>query len=180
MRHIGIALLAIALAGCAAPKPKRPPPKIEAAPICYSDAQCSAMWSEALIQLQNVSGMRLQTATDSFAQTFNPTSFDRLGGMARKMPNPDGSTTIEAQFTCRYECNNLQYSGLNLFILNVNLAGSRFAPSQPPSSAKPQPAPPAAAPSKAQYQQQQLDQLMQQNLPYEEYMKRYKAIMGNQ
>lgn len=32
--------------------------------------------------------------------------------------------------------------------------------------------------SKGQYQQQQIDQLMQQNLPYEEYQKRHRQIMG--
>lgn len=37
---------------------------------------------------------------------------------------------------------------------------------------------PSGMPSETAYRQQQLDQLMQQNLPYEEYQKRYRQIMG--
>jgi hypothetical protein len=47
------------------------------------------------------------------------------------------------------------------------------------SVAAPPPAEQAQQPMGEQaYKQQQLDQLMQQNLPYEEYRKRYKQITG--
>ncbi len=41
-----------------------------------------------------------------------------------------------------------------------------------PASVQPQPL------GEQAYKQQQVDQLMQQNLPYEEYQKRYRQIMG--
>ncbi|MFP5419903.1 MAG: outer membrane protein assembly factor BamE [Gammaproteobacteria bacterium] len=44
----------------------------------------------------------------------------------------------------------------------------------PPAAAQAQPQPL----SEQAYKQQQLDQLMQQNLPYEEYQKRHRQIMG--
>jgi hypothetical protein len=47
-----------------------------------------------------------------------------------------------------------------------------------PGSVVSPPATIPSAPSKAQYQQEQLNLLMQENLPYEEYMKRYKALMS--
>lgn len=37
---------------------------------------------------------------------------------------------------------------------------------------------PSGMPTEQAYKQQQLDQLMQQNLPYEEYQKRHRQIMG--
>ena len=48
-------------------------------------------------------------------------------------------------------------------------AGKPVTPAQPI---------PSGLMSKGDYQQQQLDRLMQQNLPYEEYQKRYKQITG--
>ena len=177
MRAIPVIALSLALAGCVAPQPKRPPPPIAPAPVCYSDEQCDAMWTEAMVQAQNLSGMRIQTATDSFLQTYNPTSFDRMGAMVRRMPNPDGSTTIEATFTCRYDCNNLNFEARNLFSASVKAVGARFG------SVAPMPVQQAAPVSQQapQVQQgltkeQQLEQLNRQGLSYEEYQRRYKAI----
>lgn len=48
-------------------------------------------------------------------------------------------------------------------------AGQPVTPAQPI---------PSGLMSKGDYQQQQLDRLMQQNLPYEEYQERYKQITG--
>ncbi|UCP00075.1 hypothetical protein LF844_09760 [Metapseudomonas lalkuanensis] len=179
MRAIPVIALSLALAGCVAPQPKRPPPPIAPAPVCYSDEQCDAMWTEAMVQAQNLSGMRIQTATDSFLQTYNPTSFDRMGAMVRRMPNPDGSTTIEATFTCRYDCNNLNFEARNLFSASVKAAGARFGSVVAPVPVKqaapaPQYAPPA---QQAQTKEQQLEQLNRETgLSYEEYQRRYKAI----
>lgn len=57
------------------------------------------------------------------------------------------------------------------------------AQAQPTPSQQPPPAPasaPSSMPSEAQYREIQLQNLMQQNLPYDEYQKRYRAIMGQQ
>lgn len=163
---------ALALAGGCAQQPSGPPPAISPTPVCTSKSQCDAMWSEALVQIQNISGMRIQTATDSFVQTFNPINYGRMGALARKVPKPDGTTTIEAQFTCTY-CGNLPYDSLNLFIANVNAAGAPFA-HQAPSSGSAQP----AASSEAKSKERQIYELQQRNLPYEQYQQEYRRIIG--
>lgn len=168
------------LAGCSQ-QPVGPPPKIDPPAVCSTKAQCDAMWAEAMVQAQNLSGMRIQTATDSFLQTFNPTDFGRMGAMARKVPQPDGTTVIEASFTCGY-CGNLAYDAVNLFTSSVKLAGSGFGPPRPTKSVSPADLPAGTAPnqplSRKEYQDTQIEKLMQENVSYEEYQRRYKAIMA--
>lgn len=138
--RIMLLLPLLALGGCHA-RPPQPPPAIDPAAVCYSKPQCDAMWSEAIVQLQNLSGMRLQTATESYIQTYNATDFNRLTASARKVPRPDGSTVIDAEFSCRF-CGNLTYEALNLFTGSVKYAGQGFAtPSQPAAVASPAPLP---------------------------------------
>lgn len=166
-----VAISILAISGCAQ-QPAGPPPTISPAPVCSSAAQCDAMWSEALVQIQNISGMRIQTATDSFVQTFNPINYGRMGAMARKVPKPDGTTTIEAQFTCTY-CGNLPYDSLNLFIANVNAAGTPFAGKAQASSKSQE-----ASTPEAKSKERQVYELQQRNLPYEQYQQEYRRIMG--
>jgi hypothetical protein len=54
----------------------------------------------------------------------------------------------------------------------------RASDSGPLGAAEPASQPAADLPTEQTYKDQQLRQLMQQGLPYEEYQKRYKAIMG--
>lgn len=163
-----------AITGCAQ-KPAGPPPKIESPAICFSKPQCDAMWSEAMTQAQNLSGMRIQTATDTFLQTFNPVGFGRMSATARKMPQPNGSTAIEATFSCR-TCGNLAYDAVNLFTANVKAAGSSFGPVNA-GVAAPAPVSGPALDKKA-WQDQQLKKLQESDVSYEEYQVRYKKIMG--
>lgn len=175
LKSIGLLLLAAtALSGCAT-QPVEPPPKILPVPTCSSKEQCDAMWTKAIEEVQKLSGMKAQIATDSFVQTFNGTG-SRLTGSAKRVPQPDGTTAIEANFSCRFTCGNLPYSALNLFIVNVNSAGAGFKNSKPDdrdSSA-------VAAPpmTKEAYQKAQIQKLTDLNLPYAEYQKRYKQIMS--
>ena len=153
----GIILASVFLAGCA-PKSsytpeersaaaaelladKTPEPAPYTPPVCYSAPQCDAMWSEALIQLQNISGTRIQTATESFAQTYNSVGSARLTGWTRKTPRPDGSTVIESQFDCGSYCGRLAYDARNLFASSVRGAGEGFQSSNQPvaPAAKPKP-----------------------------------------
>lgn len=61
---------------------------------------------------------------------------------------------------------------------NCTAAQMQPAPTQQPSLV---PASvPSSMPSEVQYREVQLQNLMQQNLPYDEYQKRYRAIMGQQ
>jgi hypothetical protein len=109
------------------------------------------MWSEAAVEIQNVSRMRLQIANDTYMQTFNPVSFGGLAGEARKIPQPDGSTIIQASFACRY-CGDLPDSALKLFNLSVQNSGRGFpepykAPSWSDEIKKTPSAEPASEPS---------------------------------
>lgn len=168
---------AVALSGCAQRPHAGPPPTISPAPVCTSKPQCDAMWSEALVQIQNISGMRIQTATDTYVQTFNATDVSRMNGSARLVPHPNGTSSIEATFSCGY-CGNQAYSGLNLFIAQVNLAGAPFGSTAPATAPTQQTNVPGMQSEQA-YKEQQLKQLMQQGLPYAEYQRRYKEIVGS-
>lgn len=175
LKSIGLFLLAAtALPGCVS-QPVEPPPKILPVPTCSSKDQCDAMWTKAIEEVQNLSGMKAQIATDSFVQTYNGTG-GRLTGTVKRVPQPDGTTAIEASFSCRYTCGNLPYSALNLFIVNVNSAGSGFKNSKPDVSDNPTIA--EAPMTKEAYQKAQLQKLNDLNLPYAEYQKRYKKIMS--
>lgn len=168
MRILITLSLAAALAGCAAPAHRGPPLAIDPPAVCTSDRQCDAMWAEALIQAPAISGMRIQTATDSYLQTFNPVDFDRLGATARRLPLADGTTAIEATFVCKYQCGDLATQAVNLFTQKVKAAGAAF-------QAKPDPGAPM---TKQAYRDMQIKQLEQQNLPYEQYQERYRQIMA--
>jgi hypothetical protein len=66
-------------------------------------------------------------------------------------------------------------------VVSVPVIPSSFTPATTMQIATPSPAPTAdqGKPlSEQAYKQRQIDQLMQQNLPYEEYQKRYRQIMG--
>ncbi len=83
------------------------------------------MWAEAIGQLQTLSGMRLQIATETFIQTYNANGYGRLSGMARKVPKPDGSTVIESGFTCDF-CGVSPHKAVNMFSWSVSYAGRGF------------------------------------------------------
>lgn len=125
-RLIALSTVFFVLGGCVAPAPAGPPPTLEPAARCSKPDQCEAMWAEALVQVQNLSGMKLQIATDSFAQTYNSTGSGRLSAIIRKVPQPDGTKTFEAEFSCRF-CGDLPYRAANLFTANVKSVGDRFS-----------------------------------------------------
>jgi hypothetical protein len=117
-------LLIATLSGCAT-KPDGPPPAILPVATCSIQAQCDAMWSEALVQVQNISGMRLQVATESYAQTYGRIGPNRMSANVRKVPQPNGRTAFEAEFSCS-GCGYLPYTAVNLFTTNLNVVGGRF------------------------------------------------------
>lgn len=164
------------LAGCAQQN-LGPAPAMTDAPICYSKEQCDAMWAEALASAPLIGGMRVQTATDVYLQTYNPTSFGLMGATARKMPKPGGGTAIESRFVCYFNCGHDAIKAVNLFNERVSKAGSGFGGPAPQNAA----AAPESAPgqlSKEQWRAQQLEQLKsERGLSYEEYRRRYNQIM---
>lgn len=129
-RIIASIVLTAAVSGCAS-APVGPPPSLEPAATCSSEAQCDAMWSEALVQAQNLSGMRLQTATDMFAQTYRSAGPGTLSATIRKVPEPGGTTVFEAEFSCTYSCGHLPYQAVNLFTKSLKRAGAGFEPVAP-------------------------------------------------
>lgn len=175
MRAIFLLIPILLIAGCAS-APSEPVPQITAAPSCSSAAQCDAMWAEAITQIQSLSGMRLQVVTDAFMQTYPiPRGrYDRLEGLARRMPHPDGSTTIEAEFSCRVCEPHIPAQALNLFFASVKGAGLGFNGDDRYGAAAAQNT--ASGPSRPKDKSQQTQQLMQQNLPYDEYMEKLRAI----
>jgi hypothetical protein len=122
--RIGSLLLIATLSGCAT-APAGPPPEIKPVATCSSKPQCDAMWTEALVQVQNLSGMRLQLATENFAQTYRAVGPGRMSANIKKVPMANGRTAFEAEFVCG-SCGYLPYSAVNLFTTNLNLVGSRF------------------------------------------------------
>lgn len=119
-----LALVALAPV-CAAQLPDTPTENEQIA-VCYSKPQCDAIWSEAIVQMQAISGMRLETVTDLYIQTFKSKDSYHLSAWARKTPRPNGSTFIDAEFVCNY-CNNYPFTELDRFITAVKQAGQGFA-----------------------------------------------------
>lgn len=122
--RIASLLLIATLSGCAV-TPSGPPPEIKPIATCSSQAQCDAMWSEALVQVQQISGMRLQVATESYAQTFERIGPNRMSAYVKKVPQASGRTAFEAEFVCS-GCGYLPYDAVNLFTTNLNVVGSRY------------------------------------------------------
>lgn len=119
-----VLLLSVVFAGCASPPPIPPKPEpapvvvTEPAPVCFGKQQCEAMWINAHEQLQSITGMRIQTATDSVLQTYGPLRAGQLGGMATKYPVGEDKYEIRVRFACRYagpSCENFKASATNLF-----------------------------------------------------------------
>lgn len=175
-----VPLLAITLlAGCAQQN-LGPAPAMTDAPVCYSKAQCDAMWAEAMASAPLIGGMRIQTATDTYFQTYNATGYGLMGAKARKMPRPDGSTAIESRFTCYFSCGHEAIKAVNLFNERVSKAGAGFggAAAQQKAAGAPESAPGQL--SKEQWRAQQLEQLKRETgISYDEYQRRYRQIMAD-
>lgn len=122
--RIASLLIIATLSGCAM-KPSGPPPEILPIATCSIKAQCDAMWSEALVQVQQISGMRLQVATDTYAQTFERIGPNRMSAYVKRVPQANGRTAFEAEFVCG-GCGYLPYDAVNLFTTNLNVVGGRF------------------------------------------------------
>lgn len=106
------------LSGCSSFFPKQqqdiPMSEISPAPHCSGDEECSQMWSNALRFLQIETGMRLQTVTDTFAQTYNATTMGYQSGEIIKVKTKNGYR-IDANFYCDDNCGNLPNTSQDLF-----------------------------------------------------------------
>lgn len=91
-------LAALTLAGCAAPGPVKP---IAPAPVCSTQAQCTAEWAEARTFVLNHAGYKIQTYSRDFLQTYNATGDSpSLAASVNKQPMAGGAYKIVASFWC--------------------------------------------------------------------------------
>lgn len=98
-------------------------PTATTAPVCDCQAQCDAMWSEALLSIEHYSGMQLRLAEPALAETYVP----RVGlyGRVSRRPLEGGQYAIEGLLTGRPRDTALEAQGLNLFNRRVQRAGDR-------------------------------------------------------
>ncbi|MCY1406916.1 hypothetical protein D9M71_221960 [compost metagenome] len=64
-------------------------------------------------------------ATDVYAQTYDAYGPNRMSAYVKKVPQANGRTAFEAEFTCG-GCGYLPYTAVNLFTTNLNVVGHRF------------------------------------------------------
>ncbi|MFO0447490.1 MAG: hypothetical protein ACK52I_02165 [Pseudomonadota bacterium] len=70
-------------------------------PTCSSAKECEVKWAAARLWVLNNSGLKFQTVTPDFMETFNPPSdSDALAASVQKIPAADGSYKIAVGLTC--------------------------------------------------------------------------------
>lgn len=125
-----VIVIGIVLSGCAfdgiKPPPREPVFVNTRTPVCSEATECEAKWTTAHEAIQLASGMRIQTATPTFIQTYGPTDGLHLGGRATKHPLGEGRYEIRGSFSCRFSgpsCDDMKAGATNLF--NTLVGGSQ-------------------------------------------------------
>jgi hypothetical protein len=120
-RVIGILAICTVLPGCMS----GPPIDVGAAPTCSSEAQCTVMWAQARTFVLAHAGMKIQTYTADFLQTFNSTDTS-IAATVNKEPDQGGVYRIAATFGCGnpFGCVPNPYELLREFNSEVAAAGS--------------------------------------------------------
>lgn len=173
MRKLILLLILAATAGCSQKQQRQVEPVDPGpSPVCRNDAECSQMWAVATQQVQQITRMKVAVATDAYLQTFTSQTPSRMLGQVYKISNGDGTKTIKGTFTCPRGCNGLESSAERLFNTMVRPIGYDVQSLKPGSASASQPAP---APKT---KEQQIYELQQRNLPYEQYQQEYRRIMG--
>lgn len=104
MRVILVLMLGMVLAGCASPEQLARQQEqrerfLASRPLCQGPRQCEAMWAAARNWVTSGCGMKIQTMTDSFIETFG--SIDtRLACRVTKDPVPEGGYRFEVTTGC--------------------------------------------------------------------------------
>lgn len=127
---VSVLLLSAVLVGCVTqpqspPKP-REPIVVGPTPECSSKDECDAMWLRAIESLQLATGMKIQTMSDMYLQTYTSRRVPEVSGSAQKVPLGDGRYAIRASFVSRYGSQDLTDSMLALFNLQVTNAGKLY------------------------------------------------------
>jgi hypothetical protein len=145
MRAIIAGCLAGLLAGCYVPTifpTLKVPDEVRAQiaanrPHCDEPRQCEAMWAAARNWVVSSCGMKIQTATDGFIETYNSRG-NLLACRVWRDPAPEGGYDFHGSFGCEGRCYESGYYPPALAMENaINEAGKRFAT----ASAIPRPIP---------------------------------------
>lgn len=110
------------LAGCAT-GPSGPPEPTLPAPVCSNATECDLKWAAARAFVLSHAGYKFQTYSNDFMETYNPVGGAvELGAQVNRVPQPNGTTTIEAKFWCDnpFGCAPPAHQTLNDFIRTVN------------------------------------------------------------
>lgn len=109
---------ALVVSACAVQEPRVPVEVTQPTPTCSGQQECDAKWILAHEHLQSISGMRIQTATDSVLQTYGPIRGYQLGGVVQKFPVGADRYELRVRFHCRHpgpHCDDLRASATNAF-----------------------------------------------------------------
>lgn len=92
-------------------------------PICTEPRECEGMWSAARNWVSASCGMKIQTMTDSFIETFN--SVDGAAACrVTKDPRPEGGYSFQALVNCAGGCE--PYALVADFQRTLRSAGDAF------------------------------------------------------
>jgi len=136
MRDTGIAItiiLATALSACSTMTPEQ-----RAAvqndlnantPVCTEQRQCEGMWSAARNWVTSSCGMKIQTMTDTFIETYNSTDTSTACRVT-KDPRAAGGYAFNVAVSCgnMFGCVPDSVSQIRSFEATVNAAGEAFKP----------------------------------------------------
>lgn len=97
--------LSMLLAGCATMSPQQQADfqqqMVATQPHCMSQRQCEAAWSAARNWVNGNCGMKIQTMTESYIETYNsPDSSPDIACRVTKDPDPSGGYSLSIAVSC--------------------------------------------------------------------------------
>ncbi|TDB57250.1 PDZ domain-containing protein [Photorhabdus khanii] len=134
MYKIFIALSVSALLSGCAPSSERAKQQDEinkTIPICKSDKQCEAAWSGARQWVNQNCGMKIQTYSNDYIETYNSIgSSPKTACQVNKLLSPDGLIGIQIMISCAnmFGCVPDQYESVIKFNKDINEYIEKFSP----------------------------------------------------
>jgi len=116
-------IFVLALTGCASTPPR--PIEIGPTPTCSTETDCAAKWSAARTYVLQHAGMKIQTYSTDFLETYNSTDWS-VAAQVNKQPLPGGGYAIVARFGCGSGWNCIEnpravLAGFNETVASVGL-----------------------------------------------------------
>lgn len=99
-------------------------------PVCLSERQCEGMWAAARNWVTSTCGMKIQSITESFIETYNDVGgTGRLACRVTKDPRPEGGYVFTVTTGCgnMFGCIPDSWQAAKDFNHAVKLEGGRFA-----------------------------------------------------